>query len=54
MCPSATPARKKGTNKQERGYDLPGINVARKEFETMLGTSIEWGTLEDVATVAGA
>ena len=54
MCPSATPARKKGTNKQERGYDLPDINVARKEFEMMVGTSVEWGTLEDVATVAGA
>ena len=54
MCPSATPARKKGTNKQERGYDLPDINVARKEFEMMLGTIVEWETLEDVATVAGA
>jgi hypothetical protein len=52
ICPSATPARKKINNVQERGYDLPDIKVARKEFEMMLGTSVEWEKLEDVATVA--
>jgi len=52
ICPSAATARKKVFNKQERGYDLPEINIARKEFEAMLGTSVEWAELEDVATVA--
>ena len=54
MCSSATPARKKLMNKQERGYDLPDINIARKEFEIMLGTSVAWEALEDVASVAEA
>lgn len=54
ICPSANPARKKLMNKQERGYDLPDIKVARKEFEMMLGTSVEWESLEDVASVAEA
>lgn len=52
ICPSAAPARKKVLNKQERGYDLPKISIARKEFEAMLGTNVEWAELEDVATVA--
>jgi hypothetical protein len=54
ICPSAVPARKKILNTQERGYDLPDIKLARKEFETMLGTSVEWEELEDVATDAAA
>ncbi len=54
LCPSASKVRKKMLGKQERGYDLPDIKLARKEFETMLGTSVEWEALEDVAAVAGA
>jgi len=54
ICPSAIQARKKLNNIQERGYDLPDIKLARKEFEMMLGTSVEWEALEDVAAVAGA
>ena len=55
ICPSAVPARKKTTlGKQERGYDLPEIKVARKEFEMMLGMSVEWEELEDVANIAKA
>ena len=54
MCPSAIPARKKILNSQERGYDLPNIDIARKEFELMLGTHLEWEDLEAVASVAGA
>ena len=41
-------------SKQEREYDLPDINIARKEFEMMLGTSVEWEALEEVAIVAEA
>ena len=52
ICPSAKKARKLSLNRQERGYDLPDINVARKEFEMMLGTSVEWEALEDDASVA--
>ena len=51
ICPSAVPARKKILNTQERGYELPDIKLARKEFETMLGTSVECEELDDVATV---
>ena len=54
MCPSAIPARKKILNSQERGYDLPNIDIARKEFELMLGTHLEWEDLEAVASVARA
>lgn len=54
ICPSAIQARKKIHNIQERGYELPDIKLARKEFETMLGTSVEWDEIEDVATNAGA
>lgn len=54
ICPSAVPARKKILNTQERGYDLPHINVARKEFEVVFGTSVEWEELGDDATVAEA
>jgi hypothetical protein len=54
LCPSANKVRKKMIGKQERGYDLPGIKLARKEFETMLGTSVEWEELEDVATDAAS
>ena len=54
ICPSAIPARKKILNSQERGYDLPNIDIARKEFELMLGTHLEWEDLEAVASVAGA
>lgn len=54
ICPSATPARKKALNKQDRGYEFPDIKIARKEFEVMLGTSVEWEVLEGVASVAGA
>lgn len=53
LCPSATKVRKKGLGKQERGYDMPDIKLARKEFEIILGTIIEWEALDD-ATVAKA
>jgi len=42
ICPSALPVRKKINGKQERGYDLPDIKIARKEFEIMIGTMVEW------------
>lgn len=54
LCPSANKVRKKMLGKQERGYDLPDIKLARKEFETMLGTSVDWDEIDDVATNAKA
>ena len=45
ICPSAVASRKKISNKQERGYELPNIDVARKDFEMMLGTSVNWDEL---------
>ena len=54
ICPSAKKARPTISGKQQRGYDLPDIAVARKEFEMMLGTSVKWEELEDDATVAKA
>lgn len=54
ICPSAVASRKKISNKQERGYELPHIDIARKDFEMMLGTSVIWDELEDVATDANA
>ncbi len=53
VCPSAKQARKKLHSIQERGYELPDIYTARKEFEVVLGTSVEWETLDD-ANVAEA
>lgn len=54
ICPSAKKARPTISGKQQRGYDLPDIAVARKEFEMMLGPSVKWEELEDDATVAKA
>lgn len=54
ICPSAVASRKKISNKQERGYDLPDIKLARKEFEIMLGTRVDWDELEELATDANA
>jgi hypothetical protein len=42
VCPSAEPSRKMINNKQQRGFDLPSIEVARKEFESYLGCTVDW------------
>ena len=52
ICPSAKKYRKTSLGKTERGYDLPDIKLARKEFEMMLGTSVDWDELEELATDA--
>ena len=45
LCPSAKPIRKSldRFGVQRRGYDLPTIAVARKEFETVKGFKVDWG-----------
>lgn len=44
LCPSGLGARKKNPlgNKQVRGYLLPGISIARKEFEAAIGHQVDW------------
>lgn len=42
LCPSAVKARHKANGSQQRGYDLPTIAQARREFERVIGASIGW------------
>lgn len=43
ICPSAKSIRtKNSSNKQERGYQLPSITLARGEFESAIKTRINW------------
>ena len=42
FCPSVMPYRKKLNNQQLRGFKLPTIEIARKEFEKALKTKIDW------------
>ena len=43
ICPSAKSDRiKNSSGKQERGYQLPSISLARKEFELAIKTQINW------------
>ena len=43
ICPSAKGVRVKITSgKQERGYTLPAIEIARDEFESTIKTKINW------------
>ena len=43
ICPSAKSDRiKNSSGKQERGYQLPLISIARKEFESAIKTQINW------------
>lgn len=49
LCPSARLDRGKDpqTGKQKRGFYLPSLNIARQEFELLLGGKVKWA---DVAT----
>lgn len=42
ICPSAYSDRTSINNRQERGYLLPKLGVARKEFETLLDNKLIW------------
>jgi len=42
LCPSAKPSRKLQLGKQERGYQLPSLGIARHEFEKVLGCTLNW------------
>jgi hypothetical protein len=43
LCPEAAPTRREVHGKQERGYDLPSLEVARRAFEGAIGGAIDWG-----------
>ena len=48
ICPSAQRGRRSESGSRSWGYDLPAIEVARKEFEKYLGGStISWPELND-------
>ena len=43
LSPSTKPARKTETTGQSRGYKVPQLEVARREMETYLKCTIDWG-----------
>lgn len=54
LCPSALNNRQTVLGKQERGYQLPAIAIARTEFEKLMGTSVNWPVLDDEDQTARA
>ena len=49
ICPSANPDRPSVDNKQARGYQLPKLNIAREEYEMLIGSKLNWGPGKDLA-----
>lgn len=47
LCPSALNARQTILGRQERGYQLPTITIARNEFQKLMGTSVDWSEVDD-------
>jgi len=43
FCPSVSKGRRKSSGTQERGYFLPHIDVARREFDQAMGGGVDWG-----------
>ena len=41
-CPSATRTRRNSQGNKQRGYQLPPLDIARKEFASHLGSDIDW------------
>jgi Family of unknown function (DUF5906) len=48
ICPSASQCRPTINGKQERGYQLPKLNIARKEYEMLIGNKLNWGPGNDL------
>jgi hypothetical protein len=48
MCPSAASDRQSNDSKQERGYQLPTLNIARNEYEKFIGNKLNWGPGKDL------
>jgi hypothetical protein len=47
LCPSAHKDRQKDNFGQHRGYALPDLAKARKEFESLYKCNIDWGDDDD-------
>ena len=43
LCPSAKKSRSTSNGDQERGYDLPHIDLARNDFDKAMGGGMDWG-----------
>ena len=41
-CPDACQDRKQINNEQQRGYQLPHIDLARENFESAIGGKVDW------------
>jgi hypothetical protein len=50
LCPSALQVRCSLSGVQQRGYKLPAIQIARREFESYIGALLDWN--EDINTVS--
>ena len=50
LCPSATKGRHQVFRTPQRGYKLPALAVARKEFERAYNCSVDWDDCEDDTT----
>lgn len=48
ICPSAQSDRPTINGKQERGYLLPKLKIARKEYEMLIGSKLNWGPGNDL------
>lgn len=48
ICPSAKSDRPTINGKQERGYQLPKLYIARKEYEMLIGNKLNWGLESDL------
>lgn len=42
LCPSAGKARRQHFGVQHRGYDLPALDAARRDFEKAIGADVDW------------
>ena len=49
LCPSALQVRCSLSGVQQRGYQLPAIQIARREFESYIGALLDWN--KDINTV---
>ena len=49
LCPSAHKNRHKNHSGQLRGYALPDLAIARKEFESLYKCNIDWDRIDDDA-----
>jgi Family of unknown function (DUF5906) len=54
LCSSAVKSRRKEHGTQQRGYDLPVLEDARKDFEKVIGPGVDWPQLPASRSVSAA